>query len=97
MQIEPRSIDLRNLLAWVLATHPSAEIRNGPESVRLAEDVCLIRKANDGRSWGTLAGAYAETGLFGKAVEAANRSVKLCQRPEDTGKVDRRASNLNII
>src|ERR1044071_5565747 len=33
-----------NNLAWMLATHPSADIRNGTEAVELAEKACRITK-----------------------------------------------------
>lgn len=85
-----------NFLSWVLSTHRRDDIRNGPEALRLSEYVCYELKAEDGVSWGTLAGAYAETGNFDKAVEASKKSVKLAKRPGDPAVASSARAQLRI-
>ena len=68
-----------NNLAWMLATHPSAEIRNGPEAVELAERACKITNDKLPFLIGTLAAAYAEAGRFDEATRAAEKAQKLAQ------------------
>jgi len=63
-----------NNLAWLLATHPSPEVRDGPEAVRFAERACAL--SNHTNLWylHTLAAAYAESGDFAQAVVAAEEA-----------------------
>jgi tetratricopeptide (TPR) repeat protein len=83
--LAPRTPSYLNQLARVYATHPSAEIRNGPEAVRLAEEACRL----SGRSAAlvdTLSAAYAEAGRFAEAVSAAEeaRDKALASQDEQT-------------
>ena len=41
--LAPDSHQCMNVLAWIYATHPKAQLRNGPEAVRLAEEACKIQ------------------------------------------------------
>jgi hypothetical protein len=66
-----------NNLAWILATHPQAELRNGEEAVRLAERACDATRQKDPRLLGTLAAAYAEAGLFQDAIKTAQNTHDL--------------------
>jgi tetratricopeptide (TPR) repeat protein len=79
LQLRPGWPFATNNLAWILATHRDASIRNGPESVRLAEALCQ----DDGRSdpsWlATLAAAYAEAGRFDDAVRTNERAAELAE------------------
>jgi membrane associated rhomboid family serine protease len=58
---------LLNSLAWLLATCPSAEVRNGPRAVELARRACEETRWKNGAVIDTLAAAYAETGDFPQA------------------------------
>jgi len=62
-------------LAWVFATHPSEELRDGDEAVRLAEHACVLTKRTNPILLATLAAAYAETGNFGQAVSTIQESI----------------------
>jgi hypothetical protein len=68
-----------NNLAWLLATHPQAELRSGPEAVELAERACTATHHKQPVFLGTLAAAYAEAGQFGKAVETARQARALAE------------------
>ncbi len=72
-----------NNLAWILATHPDAELRDGDEAVRLALAACAATDNNTPQFSGTLAAAYAEAGEFHKAVEAATQGIDLASQLGD--------------
>lgn len=61
-------------LAWLLATSPDAELRNGPEAVRLAERACQLSDGKDPRFWASLDVAYAEVGDFSKAIATGEKT-----------------------
>ena len=69
-----------NNLAWILATHPDAQFRNGPEAVRLAQRACQATGFQQSLMIGTLAAAYAEAGRFSNAVSTAEKAKDLAQQ-----------------
>ena len=67
-----------NNLAWLLATHPDAAVRNGTEAVEWAtKSVAAATSARqlEADFLDTLAAAYAEAGKFDQAVETAYKVV----------------------
>jgi len=67
----------RNNLAWLLATSPSSDLRNGARAVTLAQPLAVLYD-----SWGyldTLAAAQAEAGNFAAASRAERKAVDLAQ------------------
>ena len=66
-----------NNLAWLLATHPSAEVRNGAEAVSLAERACQLTGGTNLGMLATLAAAYAEAGRFAEAVSTQQKVCDL--------------------
>ena len=79
---EPRSISAANSLAWILATDSADTLRDGPEAVRLAENVCQITNYRVPKLLDTLAVAYAEVGRFTEAVRVIQQAI---QQVEDQG------------
>jgi protein O-mannosyl-transferase len=77
LSIEPNQPDTLNDLAWILATSPHAEFRNGTEAVKLATRACELTHNAHPVLMGTLAAAYAEAGLWGEAVGAAQKAHDL--------------------
>jgi len=77
LELRPDDAWARNNLAWVLATCPSASIRNGTRAVVLSEQADRLCGGTDPVIVGTLAAAYAETGQFPQAVAAAQRALQL--------------------
>jgi Flp pilus assembly protein TadD len=71
VRLSPNTPLYLNDLAWFLATNPKAELRNGAEAVRLAEQACRLSGGKEARFWGTLDAAYAETGRFAEAMATA--------------------------
>jgi Flp pilus assembly protein TadD len=77
VRLAPDVPDYLNDLAWLLATCPKAEVRNGEEAVRLAEKACRLGGDKDARFWGTLDAAYAEAGRFEEAAATARKTREL--------------------
>jgi tetratricopeptide (TPR) repeat protein len=71
----PNSAVVLDELAWVFATHPRKELRDGHEAVRLAEHACALTKRTNPILLATLAAAYAETGNFGQAISTIQESI----------------------
>src|ERR1035437_1061228 len=71
VRLSPNTPLYLNDLAWCLATSPKAELRNGAEAVRLAEQACRLSGGKEARFWGTLDAAYAETGRTAEAMATA--------------------------
>ncbi|HYY93402.1 MAG TPA: tetratricopeptide repeat protein [Pyrinomonadaceae bacterium] len=53
-----------NSLAWLLATAPKQELRDGKRAVELARKACELSKWQHPNQLDTLAAAYAEAGDF---------------------------------
>jgi hypothetical protein len=80
----PRMLDE---LAWLLATYPESDARDGAEAVRLAERACKLTDRRLPALLATLAAAYAETGDFSRGVAAAEEALKSAQAIGDTDSV----------
>jgi len=77
VELAPESAELANYLAWVLATAPETQLRDGDEAVRLAERACRLTGNSDSNYLDTLAAAYAEAGRFADAVRTSKRAIAL--------------------
>jgi tetratricopeptide (TPR) repeat protein len=74
LRLNPDAPAALNNLAWILATCPEADLRNGPEAVPLAERACQATAFQQPTLIGTLAAAYAEAGRFDEAVQTAQKA-----------------------
>ena len=79
----PESSAALDDLAWVFATHPSEDLRDGQEAVRLAEHACALTKRTDPILLATLATAYAETGNFSEAIKTIQESISKARSSSD--------------
>ncbi len=73
------SDEFLNNYAYALATTPLDEDRDGVEALRIATQITQGPKGNRADYLDTLAAAYAETGEFDRAVEAAKRGLVLLE------------------
>jgi tetratricopeptide (TPR) repeat protein len=69
-----------NNLAWLLASHPDATVRNGAEAVTLAERAARLTGNGQPFVLGTLAAAYAEAGRFNEAIATAEKARDLASQ-----------------
>ena len=81
LQRDADHVDALNNLAWLFATHPDGQYRDGDEAVRLAERACERTKRSAPALLDTLAAAYAEAGRFDDAVRTAVEALALADRP----------------
>jgi tetratricopeptide (TPR) repeat protein len=78
-------------LAWLLATCPDAELRDGPSAVKHAEHACETSRWKNADFIDTLAAAQAETGAFELAIETEQRALELAtdaERPRFEHRLD---------
>jgi tetratricopeptide (TPR) repeat protein len=79
VKLAPDTPDALNHLAWILATYPRRELRDGHEAVRLAQRACVLTGNRNPAVLLTLAAAYAEAGQYGPAVESAGQAEKVAE------------------
>jgi len=77
VRLAPNWPEALNNLAWLLATHPSPELRDGPQAVSLAQRACTLTGRTNLWLLATLAGAYAEAGNFPEAVATQETVCRL--------------------
>ena len=73
---------LLNNLAWVLATSPKDDVRDGKRSIELSTKACDLTEYKEAHILSTLAAGYAETGDFEKAREWSQKAVDLGKEEE---------------
>ena len=96
LKAKPDSAPALNDLAWIRATAPAAELRNGPEGVRLAERACELTGSRNPRFLGTLAAAYAEAGRFAEAVATAEKARDLARAAGDISLAEGSQARLSL-
>jgi tetratricopeptide (TPR) repeat protein len=77
LEDSPKHLMACNNLAWLLATCPDNQVRDGAAAVQFAERTKEIVAKDNAAVFGTLAAAYAENGQFDQAVTSAERAISL--------------------
>ncbi len=67
---------LFNNFAWVLATSPEDNLRDGKRSIELATKACELTEYKQAHILSTLAAAYAETGQWDEALKWSKKAVE---------------------
>ena len=88
LEIDPNQMNARLNLAWILATSPDPETRDGTKAVELAEGVFLHAGHANAVVLRTLAAAYAADGLFPDAINAAEEALELAKTQGNAGLAD---------
>jgi Tfp pilus assembly protein PilF len=96
LRAKPDFPEALNNFAWLLATHPDAQLRNGAQAVEFAERACRLTDFKVAALLGTLAGAYAEAGRFEDAVKTARRAIELARATGETERAERNAQLLEL-
>jgi tetratricopeptide (TPR) repeat protein len=77
LKLSPNFAAALNNLAWIRATHPLSQLRNGAEALRLAQRACTLTSNRNANMLATLAAAYAETGQYSRAVQVAQQGAQV--------------------
>jgi Flp pilus assembly protein TadD len=96
LALQPDSPEVLNNLAWILATCPQADLRDGAEAVRLAGRACELTRFERALMVGTLAAAYAQAGRFDDAVAAAQKARDLALASNQRELADRNQRLLEV-
>ena len=83
IRLTPNYTVAYNNLAWLIATCPHSEFRNGPKAVEYANKACELTGWRDARAVSTLAAAYAEVGDFQNALEQQEKAIALLTKDSD--------------
>jgi tetratricopeptide (TPR) repeat protein len=78
IELEPDWVNPINALAWNLATYNDAKIRNPVRALQLAKRASELVSYENPAILNTLAVAYAANGDFARAIEIAEKALKLC-------------------
>lgn len=79
LRLNPGELSAASNLAWILATHPDASVRNGTEALRWSETLVQAGTRRDPRALDTLAAALAETGDFARAAAVCQEGIGLAR------------------
>ena len=80
----PESPRMLDELAWLFATYPDSNSRDGTEAVRLANRACLLTERRIPALLDTLAAAYAEAGDFPRAINTAEEALNHARSSGDS-------------
>ncbi len=76
LELDPQHADACNDLAWLLATCPDANLRDGTRAVEYATRACELTAWKNWSFLDTLAAAHAESGDFAQAVKFQQMALK---------------------
>jgi tetratricopeptide (TPR) repeat protein len=88
LAIEDNDESLLNNFAWVLATSPDDEVRDGQRAIKLATKAAELTNHQTPHVLSTLGAAYAETGDFDSAKKWSQKAVELAQKTVDSATAD---------
>ena len=76
LDLKPEFPNPHKHLAWLQATCPLADFRDGTSAVAHAQRALELAKENPAEYQGVLAAAYAEAGDFSRAVECQSQCLE---------------------
>lgn len=80
LALNQRTIQTVYTLAWILATHPDASVRDGARAVQLAQEACKRTNYRDPILLDAMAAAYAETGRFQEAIQIGRTAIEITRQ-----------------
>jgi tetratricopeptide (TPR) repeat protein len=80
----PDNDELANDLAWLLATCPQANVRDGTAALALAQQACMSSMHEHPNLLDTLAAAQAEAAQFSNAIKTLERAIRIAEAQKQT-------------
>ena len=77
LELRPDDTGVLNNLAWLLATSPDNDLRDGKRAIELAAKACEKTEWKEAHIVSTLAAGHAETGDFAAAMKFSRQAVEL--------------------
>jgi Zn-dependent protease len=87
LHLNPNSAGAMNNLAWLMATCPQQEFRDGKNAVTLATRACELSNWQTATFMGTLGAAYAEIGRMSDAIAMQNKALESAKYRKDHGEL----------
>jgi tetratricopeptide (TPR) repeat protein len=95
LRLKPDWLEPLNNLAWLLATNPDPNVRDGTQAVKLASRAAELTGQRDPGALDTLAAAYAEAGQFKQAVATTQQALSLADPAKDKPLADQLRARLD--
>jgi tetratricopeptide (TPR) repeat protein len=77
IRLDPKDAPAYTNLAWLLATCPKEEVRNGKKAVEYAKKACELTGWKEPNKLSVLAAAHAEAGQFKEAVKWEKKALEI--------------------
>jgi len=83
-------------IAWILATHPDAKVRDPIQAVHMGKRLSSLAKHKNAIAFDILAAAYASMGQFDQAVSTLEKALKLVSANEASELVSEMRKRLEL-